>query len=161
MDVTGDAVRDSGAAPPVVVDSWPAPATPSIPLVVDLDGTLVATDTLFENAALLLRQRPWLILSMALWLFRGKAVLKSEIACRAQVRAEYLPFRPELVAWLQSESDGGRQIVLATGAHRVTADAVAVHLGFFHELLATSEHLNLTGAAKRDALVKRFGPGGF
>ena len=160
MDGIGDPVRDS-AAIHAVADSRHAIATPSIPLVVDLDGTLVTTDTLFENAALLLRQRPWLILSMALWLFRGKAALKSEIASRAQVKAEYLPFRPELIAWLQSESDGGREIVLATGAHQVTADAVAVHLGFFSEVLATSDRLNLTGAAKRDALVKKFGPSGF
>jgi 4-hydroxybenzoate polyprenyltransferase len=160
MEGTGNPVRDSAAAP-AVVDSGPATVMPSVPLVVDLDGTLVTTDTLFENAALLLRQRPWLILSMVLWLFRSKAALKSEIASRAQVKAEYLPFRPELVAWLQSESDAGRQIVLATGAHQVTADAIAVHLGFFHEVLATNDRLNLTGSAKRDVLVKRFGLGGF
>ncbi len=160
MEGTGNPVRDSAAAAPAVVDARPV-VTPAVPLVVDLDGTLVITDTLFENAALLLRQRPWLILSMVVWLFRGKAALKSEIASRAHVKAEHLPFRPELVAWLQSESDGGRRIVLATGAHQSTADAVAVHLGIFSEVLATSDHLNLTGAAKRDALVKRFGPGGF
>ena len=131
MEGTGNPVSDSAAAP-AVVSSLPLIATPpAVPLVVDLDGTLVTTDTLFENAALLLRQRPWLILAMALWLFRGKAMLKSEIASRAQVKAEHLPFRPELVAWLQSESESGRQIVLATGAHQATADAVAVHLGFF------------------------------
>ena len=158
MDVTP--VRDVASAPSVV-ESRPVIATASVPLVVDLDGTLVTTDTLFENAALLLRQRPWLILAMVFWLRRGKAALKAEIARRAQVKAEHLPFRPELVAWLQSESDQGRRIVLATGAHQATADAVAAHLGLFHEVLATSEHLNLTGRAKRDALLKRFGPAGF
>jgi 4-hydroxybenzoate polyprenyltransferase/phosphoserine phosphatase len=157
MDGTGDPVRNSMAGPPAVA----AAAGDSVPLAVDLDGTLVTTDTLFENAALLLKQKPWLILSMALWLLRGKAALKSEIANRARVNVEHLPFRPELIAWLQSESDGGRQIVLATGAHQVTADAVAAHLGFFHDVLATSDGVNLTGARKRDALVKRFGTSGF
>ena len=156
MEGTGDPV---GA--PAGIDSLAETGTPSIPLVVDLDGTLVTTDTLFENAALLLRQRPWLVLSMALWLLRGKAALKSEIAGRAQVKAEHLPFRPELVAWLQSESEDGRRIVLATGAHQITADAVAAHLGLFDEVLATSRRLNLTGTAKRDALVNKFGAGGF
>jgi hypothetical protein len=37
------------------------------PLVVDLDGTLIATDTLWECLVVLLRQRPWDVARSPLW----------------------------------------------------------------------------------------------
>src|SRR5580658_2962634 len=88
-----------------------------LPLVVDLDGTLVATDTLFEAALSLIRQKPLSILLFAVWLSRGKAVLKSEIAKRFTPNPESLPYCSDLVEYLRSEREKGRQIVLATAAH--------------------------------------------
>jgi hypothetical protein len=54
------------------------PAEP--PLCVDLDGTLIAGDLLWEALLALLRQRPWLLLLVPLWLLRGKAHLKEQLA---------------------------------------------------------------------------------
>ncbi len=34
----------------------------NIPLVVDLDGTLLRTDLLFESTLRLIKQKPWLVL---------------------------------------------------------------------------------------------------
>jgi phosphoglycolate phosphatase-like HAD superfamily hydrolase len=133
----------------------------SVPLVVDLDGTLVATDTLFESVIALIRRNPWFAVRMAFWLLRGKAALKSEIAIRTRPDPGTLPYRPELLAWLRAEFEGGRKIVLATGAHQFVADDVAAHLGLFAEVLGSSGTLNLKGAAKHDELVKRFGAGGY
>jgi 4-hydroxybenzoate polyprenyltransferase/phosphoserine phosphatase len=132
-----------------------------LPLVADLDGTLVATDTLFEAALSLIRQRPSSILLFAAWLTRGKAVLKSEIAQRFTPNPEALPYCSDLVAYLRSERDQGRQIVLATAAHRIIAERVAAHLDLFDVVLASTESVNLKGTAKRDELVKLYGLRGF
>ena len=131
------------------------------PLAVDLDGTLVATDTLFESALLLIRQKPWSILLFLVWLSRGKAVLKAEIAKRVTPHVESLPFRSDLVEFIRRERDKGRTIVLATASHSTTADAVAACLGVFDVVLASTDSVNLKGTSKRDALVSLYGLRGF
>jgi 4-hydroxybenzoate polyprenyltransferase len=132
-----------------------------LPLAADLDGTLVATDTLLEAALSLIRQRPWSILLFLIWLSRGKAVLKAEIAKRVMPHAESLPFRRDLVEFLRSERNKGRTIVLATASHRTTADSVAACLGVFDVVLASTDSVNLKGTSKRDVLVSLYGLRGF
>jgi len=128
---------------------------------VDLDGTLVATDTLFESVLSLIRQNPWSILMFLVWLSRGKAVFKSEIARRFTPNAESLPYRGDLVEYLRTERNRRRTIVLATAAHRTTADSVAACLGIFDVVLASTDAVNLKGKLKRDELVRLYGLRGF
>ena len=59
---------------------------PHRPLVVDLDGTLIATDTLWECLVVLLRQRPWDVARTPLWLLGGRASFKRRIAERVSPR---------------------------------------------------------------------------
>jgi 4-hydroxybenzoate polyprenyltransferase len=132
-----------------------------LPLAVDLDGTLVATDTLLESALSLIRQSPWSILLFLVWLSRGKAVLKAEIAKRIAPHAESLPYRRDLVEYLQGERNKGRAIVLATAAHRTIAESVAAWLGIFDVVLASTDAVNLKGTLKRDALTGLYGSRGF
>jgi 4-hydroxybenzoate polyprenyltransferase len=132
-----------------------------LPLAVDLDGTLVATDTLFESALALIRQKPWSILLFIVWLSRGKAVLKAEIAKRVTPHAESLPYRRDLVEYLQGERNKGRTLVLASAAHRTIAESVAARLGIFDVVLASTDAVNLKGTLKRDALVRLYGSRGF
>jgi len=42
----------------------------SVPLFVDLDGTLIKTDLLAESALALVKQAPWMIFVMGIWLLR-------------------------------------------------------------------------------------------
>jgi hypothetical protein len=70
---------------------------------VDLDGTLVQTDTLYECLLLLLAKNPFYLFLLPLWLWRGKAYLKQEICRRVDLDVERLPYHPELVARLQEE----------------------------------------------------------
>ena len=46
----------------VATQAFTAPDALPRPLCVDLDGTLIVTDTLWESAELILRQSPWLTL---------------------------------------------------------------------------------------------------
>src|SRR6266540_2665318 len=136
-------------------------ASPDVVLCVDLDGTLLRGDLTFESMLVLLREHPWSALAMPVWLLRGRAHLKSEIAARISIDARLLPYDERVVALLRCERDAGRRIVLATASHRAFADRVAAHLQLFDDVIATSGTTNLSGSRKREALVERYGERGF
>ena len=131
-----------------------------LPLCVDLDGTLVKTDTLVESALALVKKNPFYVFSMLLWLFQGKEQLKHQIAARTKLDVALLPYNMELIEWLQSLQDS-RRIVLVTAANSKIANAVADHLKIFSEVIASSEGRNLGGSEKRDELDKLYGSDGY
>jgi len=130
-------------------------------LCVDLDGTLVRGDTMVESGLGTLRASPLNWLLVPYWLLRGRARFKAELARRGRLDIATLPWRDEVLDHLRSERARGRRLVLATAAHVHIADAVALHLGLFDEVVATTGAANLTGEAKAAALVARFGERGF
>lgn len=130
-------------------------------LCVDLDGTLVATDLLWESLLVLLRDQPWTLRLLPLWLLRGKAHCKRQVANRTELDVATLPYRGEVVDFLRRERETGREIVLATAADAKHAEAVARHLGLFSAVLSSDGALNLSGQCKCDALRQRFGGAGF
>ncbi len=133
----------------------------AIPLAVDLDGTLIATDLLFEGLFLLLRQNPLYLFLVPFWALAGPARLKREIAARIDLDPAGLPYREAVLARLRQERSAGRQVILATGTPRKFAEAIAGHLGLFDLVLATDGAHNMTADRKRQALVEAFGDGGF
>ncbi len=136
--------------------------TSALPLAVDLDGTLIATDLLWEGLFLLIRKNPLFAFAAVYWaLSGGPARLKCEIAQRVDIDPSALPYRPEVLSRLRSEHESGRRIVLATGTPRKFADAIANHLGLFDLVLATDRGANLTSRRKCAALEDAFGDGGF
>jgi 4-hydroxybenzoate polyprenyltransferase len=137
------------------------PDRKAIPLAVDLDGTLIATDLLWEGLFALLRKNPLYIFLVPFWLAGGPARLKQAIAARIDIDAAALPYRQDLVERLRADHVEGRRIVLATGTPRKFAEAVATHLGIFDAVLATDGVDNLTSQRKRAALVAAYGDGGF
>src|SRR6516165_9331613 len=144
----------AAAAAPVA----PAPAPP---LVVDLDGTLIETDLLVESIARLLRQRPLTLLALPLWLLKGRAKLKREVAQRVELDPTTLPYRAALIDYLRAERSTGRPIVLATASDERAANQVAAHLKLFDRVLASDGSTNLSGERKRARLVDQFGERGF
>ncbi len=135
--------------------------TPNRPLCVDLDGTLTRSDLLVESLFGLLRIKPWAVFLLPLWSLRGKAYLKHRIARDVDVDVAMLPYNDALLAHLRDLHASGRVLVLATATHAKYANGVAAHLRIFDDTLATSDGHNLSGEAKRSALVKRFGKRGF
>lgn len=132
-----------------------------IPLAVDLDGTLIHTDTLHEAALRALRERPLSLLALPLWLLQGKAAVKQQLAGLSRFDPSVLPYHQPLLDWLKTQRAAGRPLVLCTAADRSIADAVAEHLGIFDEVLASDGETNLGGRHKAAALEHRFGAGGF
>lgn len=130
-------------------------------ICVDLDGTLIRTNILVELFVGLLRSCPWLIFHCPIWLLKGKVCLKRELAKRISLAVGLLPYNEKLIHYLRHQKSLGRQIVLATASDERIARAVADHLGWIDEVIASDGRVNLRGSTKADALVKRFGKAGF
>lgn len=131
------------------------------PLVVDLDGSLCRTDTLWESFFVAWR-RHWLLpLQVIVWLLSGRQQLKHRLAQLALPDTRSLPWNPLVVEMLRNARLSGRRTVLATAAATPVAQACASELGLFDDVLASTGDVNLKGKAKADALVERFGIGGF
>jgi 4-hydroxybenzoate polyprenyltransferase len=138
-----------------------ANGTGDVPLCVDLDGTLVKSDTLVDAVLLLARQQPASPLHWPRWVSKGKASFKREITGRVQIDVEHLPYNRPLVEYLQDQHARGRRIYLATAADKGFADQVAAHFGdLFTGVLASDGTLNLAGANKLVAFQQQF-PEGF
>ena len=136
-------------------------STISQPLVVDLDGTLIRTDLLVESVSLLLKRNILFIFLLPLWLLKGKAHLKHEIAARVDIDSGLLPYHGEFLDYLKEEHANGRRLILATASNEKFAEAIALYLGIFHDVLASNATTNLSGRNKLERLKSLFGDGGF
>jgi 4-hydroxybenzoate polyprenyltransferase len=129
---------------------------PHVPLYVDLDGTLVQTDTLHELVLLLLKRNPFYLLALLWWCLGGKAHLKRQVSDRVVLDAGTLPWHAACLAWVRQERASGRPVFLATAADARIAQAVADTLGCFQGVLASNgvgaSDTNLSQGRKRQAI---------
>jgi len=132
-----------------------------IPLAVDLDGTLIRTDMMWESLVRLLRRNPLLAVISLFALLRGRAHFKQQLAARIQVDPANVPYHLPFLDWLKQQKASGRNLVLATASDVAMARPVALHVGLFEEVLASDGKTNLRHAAKRRALNDRFGERGY
>jgi 4-hydroxybenzoate polyprenyltransferase/phosphoserine phosphatase len=126
-------------------------------LCVDLDGTLVKSDTLHDSALAVARHRPSALLNLPAWLLQGKAALKRHLANTVKLDVTHLPYNRELLQYLEQQHATGRRIYLATAADADTAHRVADYLGLFTGVLASDGQLNLAGKNKLAAFRSQFG----
>lgn len=142
----------SGINPGSALDAAVLPA-----LCVDLDGTLVKSDTLVDSTLALARSHPTLLLRIPSWLMQGKAALKRHITSSVSLDVAHLPYNRELLQFLEQQHATGRPIYLATAADAALANRVAEHLGIFDGVLASDGVLNLAGPNKLAAFRETFG----
>ena len=133
----------------------------SLPLCVDLDGTLIQTDSLLESCLRLISQQPLMLLLMPFWLLCGKAGFKQKISQRVELSADSLPFNANLLKYLTQQRLHNRHLVLVTAANIKIANTIASHLNIFDEVMASDKAQNLSGKNKAQALVDKFGDKGF
>lgn len=139
----------------------PTPQERDIALCIDCDGTLLQTDLLHEALLVLAKRSPLSLLALPLWLRGGKAAFKHRLAEAVALEWDTLPVNPDVRERAQAARREGRHVVLATASHHRWAEPLAAELGLFDEVLASDGRRNLSGAAKADVLVERFGAGGF
>jgi 4-hydroxybenzoate polyprenyltransferase len=133
----------------------------SVPLCVDLDGTLTHTDLLVESLLVLLKKNPLNAFWCLIWLLHGKAYLKRQVAARATIDVSLLPYNARFVDFLREQQSSGRDLYLCTASNQQFAEQIATHFGFFKGVMASNESRNLSGVNKAGALSAEFGVGGF
>jgi 4-hydroxybenzoate polyprenyltransferase len=130
-------------------------------LCVDLDGTLIRGNVLWECVLVLLKTRPVTVLLLPFWLLAGRANVKRQLAVRVHLDPASLPYRQQVLELLRREKATGQRIALVTAADREVAEAISSYLGVFDEVHASDGQVNLKGANKAAFLVQQFAETGF
>ena len=137
------------------------PGESGMVLVSDLDGSLIASDMLYETFWSACAQS-WLTPFAAVKaLATGKAALKADLASRSNVDVTKLPYNSEVVAMLAAWREKGGRTALVTASDQRLAQAVADHLGVFDEVHGSDGSHNLKGPNKAAFLRERYGDTGF
>jgi len=139
----------------------PITAHPELPagvaLCVDLDGTLVKSDTLYDSVLAIARHHPAALVHIPGWIGQGKAAFKRHVTGAVELDVEFLPYNRPLLEYLRIEHGRGRAIYLATAADHTLAERVAAHVGIFAGVLASDGAINLAGGNKLAAFRAKFG----
>jgi 4-hydroxybenzoate polyprenyltransferase len=134
--------------------------TISWPLVIDLDGTLIKTNSLDETFLDALRRNPLDIWKLPFKFIAGRAALKAFLAGKSGLEVDTWPVRSDFLTYIQEQFASGRKVVLATAADRRIAEAFAARFPFISEVIASDGACNLKGRTKARRLYERF-PDGF
>ena len=132
-----------------------------IMMAVDLDGTLLKTDMLFETFCSAVA-RDWRTLPRCLpAMLRGRAELKRMLASAARVDVATLPYERAVLDLIRHHRDGGGRTALVSASDQDIVAAIGDHLGLFDEAFGSDGKTNLKGRRKGDFLEERYGPEGF
>ena len=136
------------------------PSLQNLPIAVDLDGTLLRTDTLAEGFVDALLRRPLSTLITLTSLGKGRAQFKQKIHKLSQCDLSTLPVRTDLLDYLTEEKRKGRPIYLVTAATQEIADNVKSRFSkIIDEAFGSSMSLNLKAENKRKFLEDKFPDG--
>ncbi len=124
------------------------PTDPDAHLFVDLDGTLIRTDLLFESLLLLIRRNPLYLAVVPFWLLKGRAWLKHQIARRVEIDPAGLPYNAAFLAWLGDQRARGRAMTLISASNQRYVSAVAEHVGLFDAAIGSDGKTNLKARNK-------------
>jgi len=132
-----------------------------LPLCVDLDGTLIKADMMFDSIALLIKKNPLYMFIIPFWLMKGKLYLKEQLLKNVKQDINNVPINQEVVDYIINEKKNGRNIILVTASMQFYADEFKEKFYFLDEAIGTKEGVNLVGTAKAEYLKNRFGDKGF
>lgn len=134
--------------------------TERVPLLIDLDHSLIKTDLLHEATLAYVGANPMRAAQVAAWTLKGRAHLKRCLAQSAELDTDLMPVNDEVVALAAKAKSEGRQVYLVTASDQMLAEKVAARFSFFDGLICSDGTVNLKGRHKLDAIRERF-PDGF
>jgi len=132
-----------------------------LPLCIDLDDSLLLTDTLWESFLRLIAINIIYLFVLPIWLLSGKAAFKRRISEKVTLSYNTLPLNTPLVDYIKEQKNTGRKIVLITAADEKIANGIAEYLDLFDTVLASDGKQNLSGQRKARALNDLFGEKGY
>jgi len=121
---------------------------PKLPLFVDLDGTVIKTDLMFESILQLFKKNPLAIFLIPLWLLKGRAYLKHQLAQRVEIAVDLLPLNTEFIAYLRTQAAEGRDIILISASNQLPVRQVSDHLSLFIDAIGSDADHNLKSENK-------------
>ena len=126
-------------------------------LVVDLDGTLLRSDMLYESLWSAFGQ-DWLApVRAGRALLGGKAALKTYLSGRSDVDVTTLPYDEAVISYVRDWREKGGRTALVSATDQALVDRVGAHLGIFDVLQGSDGKTNLKGARKAVYLDQTFG----
>ena len=152
---------EQGIAQVVTTMSKPAVApASSIPLVVDLDRTLIKSDLLIEALFSHLGHFTRALFTLPVWSSGGWARLQQEISKHVTQDVANLPYDETVIDRIRMARADGRTVYLASAFGDSFTASVAAHLNLFDGWLV-SEGADRSAEARGARLVGLFGEGGF
>ncbi len=132
-----------------------------LPLVVDLDGTLIKSDLLLESLFRRVGSDPTSLFGLIIALRYGKAHVKDLLAQRVDLDIATLPYDEAILGLVKEARAAGRSVYLASASNEKFVAAVAAHVGLFDGWFASDARTNVSAGNKAARLVEAFGEGGF
>ena len=136
---------------------------PNLPLVLDLDGTLVLNDLTHELIAGAALLNPLRFPSQGLLGLRGdKPEMKRRMLARLGHRFDpaHLPYNPAVLSIARAHKSRGGRVYLCSGSHEDLVHAIVEHLPELDGGWGTREGYNMTSSRKAAFLSSEF-PDGF
>lgn len=134
---------------------------PTIPLVLDIDGTLLRTDLLFETFWAALAYDFFATLRVLVTCWASPPQLKHQLRSIADPDIALVPVRASILDLAHAAMAAGRPVHLASGADQGLVDAIAHRLNLPGDHFGTTETRNLTHKTKADFLTAQFGEQGY
>ena len=134
----------------------------SLPLAVDLDGTLILTDMSRVTIRRVVLPRFWLIpWLLFLELTKRRAKWKRVLGRKLKFDPAELVYHEQFLEWLKEQKASGREVILCTASEEFVAKKIADYVGLFDDVMASDGVTNLRMEAKGKALAERYGKGQF
>lgn len=127
-----------------------------IPLFVDVDGTYLKTDLLFESFIIAFRRNPLVFLYCFFWLAKGIGYLKFKLADIADLDLKHLPVNQEFLIFLCEERKKQREIIIATAAAEKYAKLIVEQSNLFDSYISSDINTNLKSNAKLTRILEKY-----
>lgn len=132
-----------------------------VPLVIDLDHTLIQTDSFHEALVRFCWEYPFQIWRLFGWACKGKARMKHEVFTRVGLDFQVVPVHDVVVRLCEMAHQEGRDVVFATATPTICLDSLVGRFSWITKVVGSTPQVNLVGHAKASALVSLYGEGGF
>lgn len=130
-----------------------------IPIVFDLDGTLILDEISYLSFKKFIYAYPLSFWKILLWLPRGMAFVKQQLALRVEIDPATLTYNKCVIDFIDQHK--GRRMILATGADQKYADIVAEYLKCFENVIASDGQINSISHVKAERLNILYGYQGY